>query len=169
MSNFIVEHGLIVIFRGVDIEEHFKEFSPAIRDENFINGLNEYKREIEFQVGLAYGDISDPDMVSKTATEVITAKTRKYNTVTSIQENLKDCLEDLVYALAFYNSMVTSNYKFVCDFKDSILTDEETERKQDIQDLSLGIIRPEEYRAKWYGEDLETAKSNLPQTAEVME
>ena len=155
------------IFRGVDIEEHFKEFSPAIRDENFINGLNEYKREIEFQVGLAYGDISDPDMVSKTATEVITAKTRKYNSVTAVQENLKDCLEDLVYALAFYNSMVTSNYKFVCDFKDSILTDEETERKQDIQDLSLGIIRPEEYRAKWYGEDLETAKSNLPQTAEV--
>ena len=65
--------------------------------------------------------------------------------------------------------MTTSGYKFVCDFKDSILTDEETERKQDIQDIGLGILRPEEYRAKWYSEDIETALKNLPQSAEVME
>lgn len=65
--------------------------------------------------------------------------------------------------------MTTSGYKFVCDFKDSILTDEETERKQDIQDLGLGILKPEEYRAKWYSEDIETAKNNLPQSAEVVE
>lgn len=157
------------IFRAVDVENLFEDFSPALRDTNFINGLNEYKREIEFQVGLAYGDISDPETVAKTATEIVSAKTRKYNTVTAIQKNLKDCLDDLVYALAFYNSMTTSGYDFVCDFKDSILTDEETERKQDIQDLGLGILRPEEYRAKWYSEDVETAKNNLPQSAEVTE
>ena len=65
--------------------------------------------------------------------------------------------------------MTTSGYKFVCDFKDSIKTDEETERKQDIQDLNLGILRPEEYRAKWMGEDIDTALQNLPQKAEVIE
>ena len=107
--------------------------------------------------------------VAKTATEIKSAKDRKYNTVNAIQENLKDCMEDLVYALAFYNSMTTTGYKFVCDFKDSIKTDEETERKQDIQDLNLGILRPEEYRAKWMGEDIDTALQNLPQKAEVIE
>ena len=50
-----------------------------------------------------------------------------------------------------------------------ILTDEETERKQDIQDLNLGIMRPDEYRMKWYGEDEKTAKKNLPQSSEVIE
>jgi hypothetical protein len=54
-------------------------------------------------------------------------------------------------------------------FKDSILADEEAERKQDIQDIGLGIMRPEEYRAKWYGEDLDTALKNLPPSTEVMQ
>jgi hypothetical protein len=30
-------------------------------------------------------------------------------------------------------------------------------------------MRPEEYRAKWYNEDIQTALANLPQSAEVME
>ena len=155
------------IFRAVDVEDLFEDFTPAIRETNYINGLEEYKRNIEFEVGLSYGDISNPQTVAKTATEIKSSRDRKYNTVTAIQNNLRDCLEDLVYALAFYNSMTTSGYKFVCDFKDSILTDEETERKQDIQDMSIGILRPEEYRAKWYSEDIETALKNLPQSAEV--
>lgn len=161
------------LYRCVDIDdgngELFKDFSPQLRQEDLISGLNEYKRNIEFSVGLAYGDISDPNTVAKTATEIKSAKDRKYNTVTAIQQNLKECLEDLTYALAFYNALATSNYSFTCTFKDSILTDEEAERKQDIQDLNLGIMRPEEYRAKWYGEDEKTALANLPQPAEVMD
>lgn len=124
---------------------------------------------IEFAVGLAYGDLSNPETVAKTATEVLSAKIRKYNTVSAIQKQLRYCLDDLVYALAFYNSLTTSGYSFVCDFKDSILTDEETERKQDIQDLNLGILQAWEYRMKWYGEDEKTAKKNLPQSSEVIE
>lgn len=162
------------LYKKLDIdttsgEEFYKEFSPQLRQADIIAGLEEYKRNIEFNVGLAYGDISNPQTIAKTATEIKSAKDRKYNTVTAIQNNLKDCLDDLVYALAFYNSMATSNYKFVCDFKDSILTDEETERKQDIQDLSLGILNSWEYRSKWYSEDKNTAMNNLPQTAEVNE
>jgi len=157
------------VFRAVDIQGLFQEFSPVLREDNFIRGLEEYKRNIEFSVGLSYGDISNPQNVEKTATEIKSAKKRKYNTVQAIQKNLRDCLEDLAYSLAFYNGMISSNYDFICSFKDSILTDDETERKQDIQDLQLGIIRPEEYRAKWYGETVEQARRNLPESAEVLE
>lgn len=162
------------LYRVVDVDmgdhELFSDFSPALRQSDFTDGLNTYLRLLEFAVGLAYGDLSNPETVAKTATEIISAKVRKYNTVSAIQKQLKFCLDDLVYALAFYNSLTTSGYSFVCDFKDSILTDEETERKQDIQDLNLGIMKPEEYRAKWYGEDEKTAKKNLPQSSsEVME
>lgn len=161
------------LYRAVDVdlgnEELFKDFSPAIRQSDITDGLNTYLRRLEFSVGLAYGDLSDPDTVAKTATEILSAKNRKYNTVSAIQKQLKYCLDDLVYALAFYNSLTTSGYTFVCDFKDSILTDEQTERTQDIQDLSLGIMRPDEYRMKWYGEDEKTAKKNLPQASEVVD
>lgn len=161
------------LYKGLDLDngnsELFKEFSPDFREQSIISGLEEYKRNIEFEVGLSYGDISNPQTVDKTATEIKSSKKRKYNTVTAIQNNLRDCLDDLVYALAFFNSMTEQKYEFICDFKDSILVDEETERQQDRVDMQMGIMRPEEYRAKWYGESVDEALKNLPQSAEVIE
>lgn len=161
------------LYKGLNIsggtQDFFKEYSPVLREESYIKGLEEYKRAIEFTVGLSYGDISAPQTVEKTATEIKAAKKRKYNTVSAIQNNLKTCLEDLVYALAFFNAATQRKYEFICDFKDSILVDEETERQQDRNDVSMGIMRPEEYRAKWYGESLQEALKNLPQSAEVIE
>ena len=162
------------LYRGLDIEDGkdkdlLKEYSPEMRDEAFKRGLEEYKREIEFIVGLAYGDLSDVREVEKTATEIKVSKSRKYNRVTAIQENLKECLEDFVAGLAFYNGMLRSGYEFSCKFNDSILTDEETERKQDRQDVAMGVMPLWEYRMKWYNEDEETAKSKLPEQNTVME
>lgn len=164
------------LYRGLNLEagkdqELLKEYSPEMRDDAFKRGLEEYKREIEFSVGLAYGDLSDVQEVAKTATEIKTSKNRKYNRVTAIQNNLYDCLEDFAAGLAFYNSMLNSGYEFSCKFNDSILTDEETERQQDRQDVSMGVMSHLEYRMKWYNEDEATAKKMLPEQnqAEVIE
>ena len=160
------------IYRGLDIEQSngdlFKEFSPALRDDNMQKGLNDYLRLIEFNVGLAYGDLSDTQDVQKTATEIKTAKARKYNRVTAIQENLEECLQGLVDAIAFYNAKYTTNYELICSFKDSILTDEDTDRQRDREDVAMGVMSLAEYRAKWYGEDLETAEANLPEQSGVI-
>lgn len=162
------------LYRGLNLsksngEELYQEYSPEFRDQSIINGLNAYLRRIEFNVCLSYGDLSDVSDVDKTATEAKIAKKRKYNMVKAIQSNLKDCLEDLVYALAFYNGMTRSGYEFLCTFKDSILVDEEEERQQDRNDVAMGVMRLEEYRAKWYGETLEEAAGNLPEPAGVEE
>ena len=162
------------LYRGLNLEvgkdqELLKEYSPEMRDEAFKRGLEEYKREIEFSVGLAYGDLSDVQEVAKTATEIKASKNRKYNRVTAIQNNLYDCLEDFVAGLAFYNSMLNSGYEFSCKFNDSILTDEEAERQQDRQDVSMGVMSQLEYRMKWYNEDESTAQKMLPEQNQVME
>ena len=157
------------LYKGLDQDKLFNEFSPQFRDESIINGLNAMLRRIEFNTCLSYGDLSDVQEVQKTATEMIIAKKRKYNMVNAIEQNLKECLEDLVFALAFYNNMTTRKPQLVCSFKDSVLTDEETERKQDMADMAAGIMRPEEYRAKWYNETLDDAIKNLPDQAEVIE
>lgn len=161
------------LYKGLDLmsqgSELYKEYSPALRQKDFLDGLEEQKREIEFSVGLAYGDISNANAVEKTATEMKISKQRKYNTVTAMQENLKDCLEGLCYGLAFFNKKANSGYEFTCTFHDSITTDEETERKQDMADMSAGIMSPLEYRMKWYGEDEKTAAKKLPQQAAVID
>lgn len=162
------------LYRGLNLDdgkdkELYKEYSPEMRDEAYKRGLEEYKREIEFIVGLAYGDLSDAQEVEKTATEIKISKARKYNRVTAIQSNLEECLEDFAAGLAFYNGLYTSGYEFMCKFNDSILTDEESERQQDRQDVSMGVMSHLEYRMKWYNEDEETAAENLPEQNSVME
>lgn len=155
------------LYRGLNLEQNqgelYKEYSPSMRDEAYIRGLEKAYRNIEFIVGLAYGDLSDASEVDKTATEVKASKQRKYNRVNAIQENLRDCLSDFVDALAFYNELYTTKYEFSCTFNDSILTDEETEREQDRKDVAMGVMSLTEYRAKWYQEDEETAAANLPE------
>ena len=155
------------LYRGLNITqgdgELFKEYSPDFRDESIQSGLNNYLRQIEFTVGLAYGDLSDAQEVAKTATEIKSSKARKYNRVKAIQECLEDCLQGLVDGLAFYNAKYTTSYELICTFKDSILTDEDAERQRDREEVAMGVMGLDEYRAKWYGEDLETAKANLPE------
>ena len=63
------------LYRGLNLEdgkdkELFREYSPEMRDEAFKRGLEEYKREIEFIVGLSYGDLSNVQNVEKTAEEI---------------------------------------------------------------------------------------------------
>jgi A118 family predicted phage portal protein len=82
------------LYRGLNLqagqnEELFKEYSPDFRDQSIINGLNAYLRRIEFNVSLAYGDLSDTQNVEKTATEMKIAKKRKYNILTRMQFCIK--------------------------------------------------------------------------------
>lgn len=156
------------VYRGLGLtteagSDLFKEFSPALRDDAFIRGFNEYLRRIEFDVSLTYGDLSKVETVEKTATEIKAAKQKKYSMVNAIETNLEACLLDFIDGYAFYNKKFTSGYEVSISFKDSILTSEETERMQDIQDVNLGIMQKWEYRMKWYNEDEATAKENVQQ------
>ena len=158
------------LYVGIDSEEGFyKEFSPEFREENLINGLDNYLRQIELVVGLAFGDLSNPQSIDKTATEVKVSKNRKYNRVKAIQDNLRDCLEDFVRGMAFHEGMLHSGYEFICSFKDSILTDEETDRQLMLNEIAAGIRSHWEYRVRFLGEDEETAKANVPDQGGVME
>ena len=150
------------LYRTLDVElgngkNLFEVFSPELRDESIIRGLNAILRRIEFAVGLSYGDLSDVQDVMKTATEVLSSKQRKYQTVKALEANLKDCLEDLIYALAFWSGKTLSKYEFSCEFHDSILTNEDEQNNAMREDVAAGIIRPEKYIAKKYGVDEETA------------
>lgn len=148
-------------------------FSPQIRSTELFDGWNNQLRMIEFACSLAYGTLSDPQNVDKTAEEIKTSKQRSYTFIADTQSSLQTALEEWCDAAWFwtqiYNLVPNSSYKTDFDWGDSIISDPDEKRKQDIQDLNLGIMRPEEYRAKWYNEDIKTALQNLPQSAEVIE
>ena len=142
--------------------ELIKIFSPTLREAALKNGLNTILQKIEFNTGLAYGTLSDPQNVDKTATEIITAKQRSYSTITDIQMALQTAIEDLVYAMdvyaTLYNLAPQGAYEVNCVWDDSIVVDAEAERSRDMNEVRMGLMQKWEYRVKWYGEDEETAK-----------
>lgn len=145
-------------------------FSPEIRDTALFNGFNNQLKLVEFNCNLAYGTLSDPQSVDKTATEIKTSKQRSYVMVSDTQMALQDALEDLVYAMSFWSALyglvpAGNDYEVSSDWDDSVMVDAETEREQDRKDVAMGVMRLEEYRAKYYGETLEEAVRNLPEPA----
>jgi len=144
-------------------------FSPDIRDVSLFNGFNNQLKRIEFNCNLAYGTLSDPQNIDKTATEIKTSKQRSYTFVSDCQMALQGALEDTVKAIDFYCSLYnlapSGSFQMSFDWDDSIVVDAEIEREQDRKDLAAGIMRPEEYRAKWYGETEEQAAERLPKPA----
>ena len=76
------------IYRKYDVDSldgnFYNIFSPEIRDSSQFNYFNKILQRIEFNCGLAYGTLSDPQTVEKTAEEIRTSKQRSYTQVSSI-------------------------------------------------------------------------------------
>ena len=60
------------------------------------------------------------------------------------------------------NAGLNEDVEISIDFDDSIIEDKGTDFTRDMQLLNAGIMNDWEFRAKWMGEDTETAKANLP-------
>lgn len=137
-------------------------FSPQIRATELFSGYNAQLRMIEFGCSLAYGTLSDPQNVDKTAEEIKASKQRSYSFISDVQGALKVALTDLTDALWFWTQICAlapnGIYEISFDFDDSIVNDPAAQREQDRQDVSMGVMPMWEYRMKWYGEDEGTAR-----------
>ena len=135
----------------------FNAYSPEIRDESFFNGYDKIVKKVEFNCGLAYGTLSDPQNVDKTAEEIKASKQRSYDTVKSIQNSLERSLQRLVKAidawLTIDGSMSGGSVETSYSWDDSLVVDKATERN----------------RMKWYGETEAVARQRVADVAEVIE
>lgn len=160
-------------YSGATDKPLIEVYSPDIRSSAYFEGFNAQLRLIEFDCSLAYGTISDPQAVDKTATEVKASKQRSYTMITDCQAAMTKALTDWADGALFWARLYgldnSSSVTLELEWGDSVLSDPQLERDEDRKDVSMGVMRPEEYRAKWYGEDIETALNNLPEPAQVME
>lgn len=161
----LFEYGM---FNNADF---FQFLNPEIRDDPLYRGFQRILQRIEFNVGLAFGTISDPQSVEKTATEILAAKQRQFVTEKAIQQALQSTLNDLIYAvnalcdLSNPKLSPAGTYSVDYNWGDGVLDDPDTKRQDMSMGLSLlnaGIIGPVEYRMRYFGEDEETAKKMLP-------
>lgn len=142
----------------------FSTFSPTLRDESYRSGLNSILQKIEDQCGLARGTLSEqPDTNVQTATEIRILRQRTYATITGIQTSLEKALQALINAMdataTLYHVVPAGPFVMTCIWDDSVVTDADTERVRDMQEVRDSIMKKWEYRVKWYGETEEQAKA----------
>jgi A118 family predicted phage portal protein len=143
------------LFRRLETADpdFYRVFSPAIRDQSIINGLNTILRRIEFNCGLAYGTLSDVRTVQRTAQEILDSRQRSYASICDCQRALRFALEDLICAMdtlaTLYRLAPEGRVEAGFDFDDSIVTDRGTQFEERLKLVQNGILAPEELKA-WY-------------------
>ncbi|MFQ8995654.1 MAG: hypothetical protein ACLR6L_06035 [Agathobaculum sp.] len=144
----------------------YKVFNPAIRDSSLFNGLDKLLKRIEFNCNLAYGTLSDPQAVDKTAEEIRSSKQRSYSAVCDVQRALQSALEHLVWVMDFYASLYKlapmGEYEVSFSWGDGVLqdTDKEYMRRKELVDS--GYLSPEKLLAWYFGISEDEAKSFMP-------
>ena len=153
-----------------DNDALFEDWSPNIREENILRGLDRILKSIEFNCGLAYGTLSDTQHFDKTAEEIKASKQRSYSTVCDIQAALKKALCELLEIMDLYCDIYKTSPKeeyFVnFSFDDSIICDENEEFSQRLLLVGQGIIAPWEMRMWYLGEDEDTARKKTQEMSD---
>ena len=155
------------LYRKLDLgsDETYNAWAPTLRDANYITGLNAYKCLIEDAIGISRGTISEPAYDAKTATEIKLSKQRSYITISAIQDALEKAIMDVVYSMnvlvELYSLAPAGEYDTVIEWKDSILTDTDTELSQKLLLEKEGILSKAEVRAWYNGESLKTAQEEI--------
>ena len=140
---------------GLDQPDGFYEvFSPNIRDQSLFNGLNKMLMRVEFTCGLAYGTLSDMQLVTKTAEEIKSSKQRSYSTVVDIQKSLQKALIDLVDAMLilrnFYLNKPIVEPEISFQFDDSLIENTDIIAQRAMLEFQSGLIDKVEYYKKVY-------------------
>jgi len=152
---------------------YFKDWSPTLRDESILNGLNAILKRIEYTCGLAYGTLSDPNTVDKTATEIKISRQRTYATITDTQKALGNALEQLVWAMDMWVSIgqltPQGNYEVTFQWDDSVLVDKDAQFQQDLRLVGQTLMGKVEWRMRNFGESEAQAKKMLQAIADERE
>ena len=141
---------------AIDQGDHgdlYKVFNPEIRDTSLFNGLDKILKRIEFNCNLAYGTLSDPQNVDKTAEEIRSSKQRSYSAICEVQAALQGALEHLLWVMDLYATLYKlaprGEYKANFTWGDGILQDVDLEYARRMQLADRGYLRPEKVLS-WY-------------------
>lgn len=155
------------LFRQVDISENetFQYYTPALRDMNYITGLNTILMRIEDVTGLSRGTISDASAEARTATELKILKQRSYQTNADIQQAIESCIKEVVYIMNaycdLYEIVPEGQYDISFEWDDSIIVDVDTELSKRITLMQNGLASKVETRMWYFGETERQAREAL--------
>lgn len=160
------------LYRRMDItnDELFEPFTPSLRDDNYIEGLNAILMRIEDVCGISRGTLSDSIDIARTATELKILKQRSYQTNVDIQHAIQMTLEDVVYIMnvycTLYNITPEGEYDVSFEWDDSLIIDIDAELEKRIVLQQNGLVSKVENRMWYFGETERQAQEALTKIAD---
>ena len=160
------------LYRRVDLNEDntYEVFSPTLRDQSIINGLNCILMRIEDVSGLSRGTLSDVVSEAKTATELKMLRVRSYETNAHIQKAIEKTLQDVIYVMNVYCDLYditkSGEYEVSFEWDDSIINDSDTELTKRLLLIQNGIASKLETRMWYFGETERQAREALMRVQE---
>ena len=146
-----------------DTKEAMHEVNMELRIEEHSKAINDDLNWLSFKCGFGTDRYKFEGGQVKTATEVISENSDMYRTLQKHELVLNRVLIQLIQTIIRAGISIgipglQENTDIVIGFDDSIIHDR--------QDVAMGALGVDEYRAKWYGETLEEAREKLPEQFE---
>ena len=144
------------LYRFVDLSttgDTYQPYSPALRDNNYMAGLNTILMRIEDVCAISRGTLSDAAAEARTATELKILKQRSYSANAEIQHALEHTLRDTIYIMNVYCDLYEitpeGDYDVSFEWDDSIITDVDAELGKQITLLQNGLTSKKDV-IMWY-------------------
>lgn len=128
-QKYVLPEGKERLYRrldGADNDFKMELFAPQLRDQSYINGLNEILRKIENNTSLYSGALSNVQDTQKTASEVIASKQRFYVLVMMIKNKMRNSIQEILENCCIvYNRMMPefmgTSVNITFDIGDSVI------------------------------------------------
>ena len=109
-----------------------------------------------------------------TATQVISENSNLFRTLKKHEIIVDRAFKELTSIILAMGKETTDpsldpDVEITIDFDDSIIEDKQAEYQRDREMVSMGVMRLEEFRAKYLNEDIEKARQNLPEAQQIVE
>lgn len=147
--------------KSIDSDLGIKEYSPDIRSDSLVTGIEENFKMIELITGLSNGILTKPSTNFATATEMRNSLQQTYANITKIRKVIESGTNDLIYAidkLANLNNITPmGNFNVQFDWSDSYIEQMSERFNQLLQAESIGAISKAEFRQWVMNEDYNIA------------
>ena len=154
-----------------DEKSLWKEFNPLLRVTENTDGIQAQLDFLSFKVGFGTKHYQFNSGTITTATQYTGDKqeliqhTQKHTLV--LDRALKAFFHTILWAMQKYvGENIDLNADIKIDFDDGYI-DKQSERTQDMLDVSAGLLMPYEYRMKWYGESADEAKAVIAENTKI--
>lgn len=139
-------------------ENRITEHNMALRYEAHEAGLQTALNLLAYKCGLGKDRYNFEDGQVKTATEVVSEKSDLYQNLRKHEILLRDALVGVVRAVETLEGLST-DAEIAVHFDDSIIEDVGAEKQRFLQEIRDGVRQKWEYRARFFGEDEQTARA----------